>query len=592
MRTKIPTLLSMSILALLLFVGFASAVVTHTETFDNSGLTGNYLDGSFVGNDDITWNYLQARDQGDYAINGAGMIFRDTTGKIYSNTLLGIEDFSIKLKKGSASSGNRQVELFINGVSKGLSEEFDDDITHTFTVNDLNITGNVVLEIRNTKEVHVVIDDITWTEFSEPTQEEPEEITACTLIGNPNDNLRIRSIDFTNNGFSEKEFGSDDEWFPLDNIEVEIKVENNGNDKIKDIEVQWGLYNTDTNEWVIDLDDEKDFDLKEDKDETLTISFKLDDKLDVDMEDLVDGENYKFYVIADGIDTGDNDREVCTSDYEPVSIIIESDFVVLDNIQFQDTVSCGSDVQLTADVWNIGDEDQEDVSVRVYNDELGIDQMVEIGDVNAFDNEPLNVPITIPEDAEEKTYALKFTVYSDNDVYVNDFGDDESEFDKLFVIEGSCGVVTQNVLVKAELESGGIAGEELVVKAIITNLGDELTTFTLNAAEYSEWASSVDLDQSTILVGAGESKDVLFTFNVKGDVKTGDYTFDIEVLSDNQIVETQPVSVTIEGAEEGEAGFLTGNIINENNWYLWGIGILNIILVIVIIAVAVRVARK
>jgi len=139
------------------------------------------------------------------------------------------------------------------------------------------------------------------------------------------------------------------------------------------------------------------------------------------------------------------------------------------------------------------------------------------------------------------------------------------------------------------LVSGGNAGEELVVKATITNTGDS-ATFSLNAAGYSTWASSAVLDQTSVVLATGESKDVLFTFNVKNDV-SGDQTFDIEVLSDNQLVVKQPVSVLIEKTGTKFPGF-SGNIINKNNWYLWGIGILNVVLVIIIIAVAVRVARK
>jgi len=589
MKNKVFTLTSISLLLALVFiVSSVSAVITHTETFDNSGLTGNYLDGSFLGNGNITWNYVQARDQGDYAINGAGMIFRDTAGKIYSNTISGgIEDFSVKLKKGSASSGNRQVELFINGVSKGLSGEFDDDSTHTFAVNDLNLTGNVVIEIRNIKEVHVVIDDITWTEFSEPTQEEPEEVTACDLEGNSGDNLNIKRIDFTNEGMSgadPKQFGDDNEWFPLDNIKVEINVENNGDEKIENIEVQWGLYDTESDEWVIELDDEKDFDLKKNKDDTLTISFKLEKALDIDLDQLSDGEHYKFYVIANGYDN-EIEKDVCTTDSEDILIVVESDFVVLDKIQFQEPVSCGADLSLITEVWNIGDQDQEGIYIKISNSELGIDKTVEVGDIDAFDSQDLNVLLTMPENVQEKSYLIKLTVYDESDdVYVNDYNDDDSIFSIDPKVE--CSSQQQdNAIVSANLISGGNAGEELVVKATITNTGGS-ATFVLNAAGYSSWASSANIDQTSIVLASGESKDVLFTFNVKDDASS-EQTFNIEILSDSKLVLSQPVSVEITSKSKS-----FGNLINKDNWYFWGLGVLNIVLVMIIILVALRVAKK
>ncbi|MCF6182746.1 T9SS type A sorting domain-containing protein [Lutibacter sp.] len=62
--------------------------------------------------------------------------------------------------------GNRQVELYINGVSKGTSIQWDNTSTQTFSVTEINLTGNVIIEIRNITEKQVVIDDISWTCYS------------------------------------------------------------------------------------------------------------------------------------------------------------------------------------------------------------------------------------------------------------------------------------------------------------------------------------------------------------------------------------------------------------------------------------------
>ena len=77
-------------------------------------------------------------------------------------------------------------------------------------------------------------------------------------------------------------------------------------------------------------------------------------------------------------------------------------------------------------------------------------------------------------------------------------------------------------------------------------------------------------------------------FLVKEDV-SGTQTFNIEVLTDNENPIQQPVSVVI---TEKSAGFLLGGFVDQDNWYVWGIGLLNLILIIVIIVVAIRVARK
>jgi hypothetical protein len=88
-------------------------------------------------------------------------------------------------------------------------------------------------------------------------------------------------------------------------------------------------------------------------------------------------------------------------------------------------------------------------------------------------------------------------------------------------------------------------------------------------------------------LNAGESRDVLFTFDVKKGV-SGSQTFLIELVSGDEVVK-QSVSVNVESAKPFLG--ITGLVTNDNA-YLWGIGILNIVLIVIIILVAVRIARR
>jgi hypothetical protein len=400
-------------------------------------------------------------------------------------------------------------------------------------------------------------------------------------------NLRIKKIEFTNNGFSGSEFGSDDEWFPIDDITVEITVENNGNEKIEDVELEWGLYDPSADRWIIDFDDEDKFDIKSDKEEVVTVEFTLDDA-DVDLEDMDEG-TYELYVRATGFDN-EYDQDICDLESEEAEIIIESDFVVLNEISVPETVSCGTDFLVSANVWNVGGEDQEGVYVNIYNKELKIDKNVDIGDVDAFSSEKLDTNIVIPSNAADKTYGFVFSVYDENDdIYENDYDGDESSFTvpvKLVCTGGTSGTdgTVPKTVVSASLESGGKAGAALVVKSTITNLENKAITYTINPVGYSGWADSAKVDQSTFVLGAGESKSVSITFDVKDDAQ-GEKFFDIEVVSGNEVVTTQPVSVTIE-----KKGFSMAQL-GEGN-YIWAIAIINIILVVAIILVAVRAIRK
>lgn len=151
------------------------------EDFTNSNANTSYATSSFSGNNGITWSYVASRDANNDSNNSGitlpALMLRsvDYGSKITSSTISGgISDFSVKLYKGFTGGGNRQVELFINGVSQGTSTVFDDYLENTFTVSGINVAGDIVIEIVNTTSKQVIIDDITWTGFS----------TSCGVIFN------------------------------------------------------------------------------------------------------------------------------------------------------------------------------------------------------------------------------------------------------------------------------------------------------------------------------------------------------------------------------------------------------------------------
>ncbi len=362
-----------------------------------------------------------------------------------------------------------------------------------------------------------------------------------------------------------------------------------GDYDIEDIKVEWELY-TGSGDRIAD-DKETDFNLDtDDDDKELTIKFKLDNKL----SKLKGEDKLTFYVKAEGKiddnDAGSDDtKETCDWISQEIELITDDDFVVLDNIEYPETAQCGANVQITADVWNIGEDEQDDVFVLIENSELGINEQVFIGDIDEFDDSgtPLSFNFQIPLDAEEKLYTISLTVYDeDNDIYENDF-DDKSRFIVHIRVAGNC-AVSEPVSVSANLESGGKAGGELVILVTTTNIGENTADYRINIVEYLDWASSVNANPETFTLDSGESEESILIFDVLSDV-SGEKSFDIEVYSGNKLVATQPVPVTIEASG---ISHLTGGLISEDNWYLWGIGLFNVILILVIIFVAVRIARK
>ena len=169
------------IILVLMFLVSAFSFGQGSETFTNSNATTSYLDNNYVGDNGVTWTYVASRDEnGDANVSGiagkALMLRRSSdNSKVTSSSVAGgIGNFSVKLYKGFTGGTNRQVELFVNGVSKGTSTVFNDFLEHTFTVNNINVSGNVIIEIRNITSNQVIVDDISWTAYA-----------SCTPPSNP-----------------------------------------------------------------------------------------------------------------------------------------------------------------------------------------------------------------------------------------------------------------------------------------------------------------------------------------------------------------------------------------------------------------------
>ncbi len=537
----------LSAIALLFLVGFVSAV-TITSISPSTLLTS-------VGTHDFTVNFTGTQDESvSFGVSGT----KDLNGNNVSFTGL------TNLVLTGVTTGSRV-------ISYTIPTEFDSFKYAPI----LTLTGNVSSADTET----LSFDKTNFCYF--------DDNTFNSSYLNSNDGLNVEIDDITViNGF-----GDDEDWVSFDEVEIEVIVSNeNSNDDINNIVLEWGLFDKDNGKWAIELTDENDFDLRDGDEETKIISFKLNNKLDLDLDEL--GDNLVFYARATGDLDLDDEQTVCGDDSEVATIAIEKDFVLTENVKMLETISCGSEMQITGEVWNIGTKDQDDVSINVYNKELGIDETLTMGDIDSFDGESFAVTVSIPKDATEKAYKILFSTYDeDNDIYQTS---DDIDSEKVYVltVSGACSNLPL-ATVSAELTSESQAGDELVIKATVVNTDSKKNAFTFSLDGYSDWASLVNIDKTAFELAAGASQEVLITLNTNENV-TGQKTFNLIVKQGTKTL-SQPVSVSFE--EEKSANvfsnikdFLASKI--GSNWYLWLIGALNVILVVVIIVVATKIFKK
>jgi acyl-coenzyme A thioesterase PaaI-like protein len=621
MKTKFFTLLSLSVLTLIVLMGVGSAVdlaswsleTDETATFVVANVVAENLTGgtdqSPVSNFDPNgayeggWDSTSINDTDYFQVTispntGYELTLSQLSFGAQGTTTTGPTNYQIKYSKNldfssstniggefTATLGSETVETETLSIDVAEGETLYvrwfayNGSTGNFYLHDIDLDGTVELEDP---------DFCTWDDGWN--------------LGGVSDNpgeLKIKKIDVTNNGivsprFGFTRFGDDENWFLFEEIEVEITVQNKGDYDVDDIVIEWGLYNEDTEEWTIEVDEEdEEFNIRDGDTDSIIVTFKIDDDMDEDLEDLVDG-NYRLYVRATGViddsDSPHDEEDTCVSDFAENSLVIEKDFVIVDNVRFIETASCGTDVQITADVWNIGSKNQEEVSVVVYNEALGIYEKIELGDIDSFEDKNIDVLIHIPEDAEEETYLVTLSVFDDNgDIFETDFDEDDSKFTFYMEVEGNC-INEPKVTVSADLESQARAGRELVVRATIVNTGTETSTFEISLANYVNWAVLETVVPESITLEAGESEEVLITLDVNSDV-SGNQNFEIVVTEGTNVL-SQQVSVMIEQGGFGGLGRITGGLISESNWPIWTIGAVNVILVFIIILVALKISKK
>lgn len=167
-----------------------------TETFSNLLLTASYSDGDFEGNNGITWNYVHCRNvTSTTSTTGTlekmslpAILLRDESSgsSVFAMSgINGVGQVRMKLYKAYTSSTLRQIDLYVNNILVGTSVGFNDEEEHEFLITDINVSGNVRIEIKNTKSVQIVVDNIEWSSDSQVLSVTKSNIEGFSIYPNP-----------------------------------------------------------------------------------------------------------------------------------------------------------------------------------------------------------------------------------------------------------------------------------------------------------------------------------------------------------------------------------------------------------------------
>lgn len=144
-------------------------------------------------------------------------------------------------------------------------------------------------------------------------------------------------------------------------------------------------------------------------------------------------------------------------------------------------------------------------------------------------------------------------------------------------------------VVSENLEEQVFSGGEMLATLTLKNPSTLTAAYTVAIDGYQSWASEKQVSPKTFILDPQETQDVQIALNVNEDA-SGVQTFTVNIMSDNKVIAQKDIEVLVESPSAG----ITGSAIAEHfrqNWFIWVIVIINVILIVAIILVARRIVR-
>ena len=190
--------------------------------------------------------------------------------------------------------------------------------------------------------------------------------------------------------------------------EIEVEIKNNLNVDLNDVEVTVIIRDVDGD----DLDEDAEIDIDSQDKETVEFTFDL-------TKEKLDKDRYTIEVKVEGTDR----NNVRYTDTETVTVDVdrEKHQVVIQKASLdRSSVACSAQsVNLLVRIENVGKNDEDDVEIRVFNENLDLDlrrSNIELEDFESNDNDyQVTIPLDI-QDAEPGEEVIRVEVLRDGTV--------------------------------------------------------------------------------------------------------------------------------------------------------------------------------
>lgn len=260
---------------------------------------------------------------------------------------------------------------------------------------------------------------------------------------------------------------------------------------------------------------------------------------------------------------------------------LRHELIVKKILMSQDVVA-GRGFFANVKVENIGQKDEEDITVRLEIPELGVSEFTTIDEIDAEDTTTSeDIVVFIDECTEAGEYDVIVTVEFDE-------FEDVSKTETLRVKESDICQKTapgeSKTLVSVPQAQEAIAGDAVVFPIMITNMANTAKTYVITVSKAVESFGTSRIDPSNVMIVQSNQHETVFIYlNVNEDAQEGAKDFIVTIQSGD---EKQDIALTA-NIIAGTAG--NGNFdINLKNALEIGLVVLLVILVLIGIIIGIN----
>ena len=505
-----------------------------------------------------------------YALNGAPtwLSISATTGALSGTPLqanIGANSFSINVTDLDGTTTSASLTITVSAtndaptvdVSGCTATQGVEDVAYTCTVSATDEEdGTLTSSLTSTTDgVTITAGSLTWTPDDEQIGSNTVNVNVedgNSTPGTASFTVFVRSDDVCGDFESGSDLSitdwditdDDEDFYPGDKIEMEVEVENDGDEDLEDIEIEAILYDT-TDGKRLDVVKSDDFNLDEDEDDKIELLLEIPEDVDTDNDLIVFVSAYE-----DG-----NDDENCDWEKEDgLDFKRRKHDVTIDKVVLStSTVKAGRSVDVKVDLENVGDRDEEDAYVKVKNGELSIDERSELFDIDAYENgddDEYSVTITvdIPADADDGNYDLEVQVYDDDD----EIYESGEKFITLSV-EGTTSTTTTTTTTTTATGTVTVStegtpeeakkGTSFSIPVKLTNTASETKEYKITISNIADWAGTTPEIEAYLT--AGQSSTFHVTITPEEDAAEGKHSATVNVKEGSTLIATKTLSFTI-----------------------------------------------